>query len=784
LREHGGLVVILIAFLALGITYLCATPLLETPDEPSHFSVVKYIADEGHLPPAHPAPPEAGPVPVIQPGPPVYYAPPLYYVLGALLIGDLDTDGFAAGVIPNPNWARGWAPTPGRSPENKHIYVHTAAQRPPYAGWAMAMLRLRVFSLLLGGATVVGVYALARMLWFSRSVSNRGSTEQSWVLAMTVLVAFNPAFLFVTIGVTNYALLIALSTWAFVVMAWVITGEASQRWGRVALLGLLLGLGALTKQSALALLPVAALAVMWGARSRREALQGLFLCFGIVALVAGWWYVHNTLTYHDPLGFQPHQAPTEDWQPPLSLLVRQLGQALRGYWAAFGWGLILVEPFVYVVIGAFVSMGLLGWLRRRAEETPKIGKERQIVVVLALGLLLNLIGLITWLLRTSAPYGRLLFPSLGPLAALVVMGWQRWLGPRRGWPFAWAVALVLGLFAAVVPWRYLRPAYASPVASPAAVEEGTPLNVRFDVRDADTVSGDGNLRLLAYRMSPETARPGDQVTLTLFWRATTPLESPPGGGPAAAPSNGRPTGAPLTVFVQLAPQNPEKQVAGVDDYLGTSHYPSQVWQPGETVRQVHRLQLPDDAPAPALYWFNVGLYSDPDGERLPVMADGNLVPDRAVRLGPLRVLSEDVLKPRQEVDYRLGSAIRLTGYDVEVVGADSVGVTLYWQAVAAPDQGLIAFVHLLDGEGRLVAQHDGPPCQGDYPTWAWRTGDVVPDSHTLLLPSDHKPSTYHLHVGLYRSEDGVRIPILDGAGQRVPDDAVVLTDIRLPAESE
>jgi 4-amino-4-deoxy-L-arabinose transferase-like glycosyltransferase len=290
LREHGGLVVILMAFLALGIAYLWATPLLETPDEPSHFSVVKYIADEGHLPPAHPAPPEAGPVPVIQPGPPVYYAPPLYYVLGALLIGDLDTDGFAAGVIPNPNWARGWAPTPGHSPENKHIYVHTAAQRPPYAGWAIAMLRLRVFSLLLGGATVVGVYALAHMLWFSRSVSRRGSMEQSWVLATTALVAFNPAFLFVTIGVTNDALLIALSTWAFVVMAWVIMGEASQRWGRVALLGLLLGLGALTKQSALALFPVAALAVVWGARSRREALQWLFLCFGIAALVASWWY--------------------------------------------------------------------------------------------------------------------------------------------------------------------------------------------------------------------------------------------------------------------------------------------------------------------------------------------------------------------------------------------------------------------------------------------------------------------------------------------------------------
>jgi 4-amino-4-deoxy-L-arabinose transferase-like glycosyltransferase len=785
LREHSGLIIILMAFLALGIVYLWATPLLETPDEPSHFSVVKYIADEGRLPPAHPAPPQAGPVPVVQPGPPVYYAPPLYYVLGALLVADLDTDGFDAGVVPNPNWARGWAPTPGRSPENKHIYVHTAAQRPPYAGWAMAMLRLRVFSLLLGGATVVGVYALARTLWSARSISLGGVTGQSWVLATTALVAFNPAFLFVTVGVTNDALLIALSTWAFLLMARIVSGEVSHRWGSVALLGVLLGLGTLTKQSALALLPVAALAVVWGARSPRRALQGLFLCFGLVTLIAGWWYVHNTLAYHDPLGFQPHQAPTEDWQPPLSLLVRQMGQALRGYWAVFGWGLILVEPLVYIISAAFSLIGLLGWLRRPARETHlKTAQERRVVVILALGGLLNLIGLLLWLLRTSAPYGRLLFPSLGPLASLLVLGWQRWLGRRHGRLFAWAVVLMLGLFAVIVPWRYLRPAYASPVVSPPAAGEATPLNARFDVRDVGAASSAETLRLLAYHMSSATARPGDQVTLILFWQTTAPLESPPSDGPSGAPSNGRPAGAPLTVFVQLAPQYPEDRVAGVDDYLGTSRYPSQVWQPGETIRQVHRLRLPEDAPAPVLYWFNVGLYRDPNGERLPVVADGNPVPDRTVRLGPLRVLSGDSFQPRQEVDYRLGSTIRLIGYDVEVVAADSVEVTLYWQAVAAPDQDLIAFVHLLDGQGQLIAQHDGPPRQGDYPTWAWQAGDEVPDSHTLIFPTGQTPGIYHLQVGLYRSEDGVRIPVLDGAGQRVPDDMAILTDIRLPTEGE
>jgi 4-amino-4-deoxy-L-arabinose transferase-like glycosyltransferase len=743
--------------------YLWVTPLLETPDEPSHFSVVKYIADKGHLPPARSAPSDAGPVPVILPGPPVYYAPPLYYVLGAPLIVDLETDGFAAAVVPNPNWARGWAPTPDRSPENKHIYVHTADQRPPYTGWAAAMVRLRVFSLLLGGATVSGVYALARALWAS-------PTKQSWVLATTALVAFNPAFLFVTIGVTNDALLIALSTWAFVLMAWLVGRPANQRpWSLAALLGIVMGLGTLTKQSMLAFLPVAALALVWGARSqprpRPTALKQLLVWATFILLLAGWWYLRNTMDYGDPLGFQPHQTPAGAWQPPLSLLLRQVGQALRGYWGAFGWGLILVDPIIYVLVAAFVVVGLTGWLRSqttdhqlptRRAETQDEAADHRLPAILALGVLLNLIGLVLWLWRTSAPYGRLLFPTLGPLAVLLVLGWQRWLGHGRGRPFAWGVTLTLGLYAVIVPWRYLQPAYASPVVSPSAVEDATPLNVHFDK----------TLRLLGHRMNPEVAKPGDRVTLTLYWQAMTSLEDN------------------LTAFVHLAPRDPQQWVAGLDDHLGSSRYPSRVWQKGEVIEQVHQLRLPDDAPAPALYWFSVGLYVGPGGERLPVTADGAPLPYGAVWLGPLRVQSERPWQPRQRVDYRLGSTIRLTGYDVDTSRASSVTVTLYWQAVAVPEGDWIVFVHLLDADGHLVAQDDAPPRQGDYPTWAWLPGDRVLDHHTLSLPPNLSPGTFQLQVGLYRPDDGARIPVFDQADRRVPDDVAFLTDIALSGKTE
>jgi hypothetical protein len=384
------------------------------------------------------------------------------------------------------------------------------------------------------------------------------------------------------------------------------------------------------------------------------------------------------------------------------------------------------------------------------------------VAVLGLGVLLNFMGLILWLWRTSAPYGRLLFPTLGPAAALVVLGWQQLIGDRYRWAFSGAVVLVMGLYAFIVPWRYLRPAYADPVVTPSAVGAAVPLDAQF----GETIE------LVGYQLAPERAVPGDSVKLTLYWRAIVQSESP------------------LTAFVQVAPRNPEQQVASMDAYVGGSHYPSQMWQPGETIRQVHQLQLADDVPAPGLYWFAVGLYGEPGDERLPVTADGAEIPGRVVRLGPLRVLGSDIPQPGERVDFLLGASVRLVGYDVDLRASgsshdlrpDSLNLTLYWEATTAPEGEYAVFVHLLDTEGRLVAQHDGPPLQGDFPTWAWQEGDRVPDSHLLSLPSDWKPGVYRLMVGMYRPGDGTRLPVTDEAGQRVQDDVVELIELDLSGE--
>ena len=93
-------------------------------------------------------------------------------------------------------------------------------------------------------------------------------------------------------------------------------------------------------------------------------------------------------------------------------------------------------------------------------------------------------------------------------------------------------------------------------------------------------------------------------------------------------------------------------------------------------------------------------------------------------------------------------------------------LTLYWQASARLDTGYTVFVHVLDAQGAILAQADGPPLADHYPTTAWQPHEIVQDSRVVL------PGPRYL-VGLYDPLSGERLPAyLDGT--RLPDDAVLL----------
>ena len=99
---------------------------------------------------------------------------------------------------------------------------------------------------------------------------------------------------------------------------------------------------------------------------------------------------------------------------------------------------------------------------------------------------------------------------------------------------------------------------------------------------------------------------------------------------------------------------------------------------------------------------------------------------------------------------QLGNNIKLLGYDLDVIQNSRIQITLYWQPGSRILNSYTVFVHYVDSEGRLWAQHDGLPVNAALPTDLRISGEIVEDKHTLNIPEDLPPGEYTLRVGIAR----------------------------------
>jgi hypothetical protein len=281
--------------------------------------------------------------------------------------------------------------------------------------------------------------------------------------------------------------------------------------------------------------------------------------------------------------------------------------------------------------------------------------------------------------------------------------------------------------------------YRPPPAMPVSGTLGAPLP------DADFA---GQLRLAGYALSTDRPAPGQQVRLELLWQAVQPVRN-------------------YSVFVHVVGPGGEllTQVDG-EPFLGlydmTTHWPRD-----RAVPDVRWLAVPAATP-PGRYRLEVGLYDANDlaAGPLPVVdgAGGQLGSSLTLDFFlvdlPLPPEPAHRLDPAQST---LGGLVRLVGYDLPdpatVRAGATLPLTLTWQCLGALADDYTVFVHLLD-EGEPLAQADGPPLGGAYPTRFWHVGERLADPHPLLVPADLAPGAYELRVGLY-------LPAGEGAGQRL-----------------
>ncbi len=247
------------------------------------------------------------------------------------------------------------------------------------------------------------------------------------------------------------------------------------------------------------------------------------------------------------------------------------------------------------------------------------------------------------------------------------------------------------------------------------------------------------IELVGCRYWPERLQPGEPIYATLFIQARKPpSEAFDAGVRVISPIDGR-------------------NWAQCDEIVPRS-MPVDWWQPGQVIAERFVLTTTTETPVGAYHLDMIAPAVDVDGAVLgyvavPWQGDmGDAVSINATLAGQVRLLAADVPK-------------RLTA-DLEV--------TLYWEALRPPDDNWIVFVHLVDPAGQQAAGHDGAPMDGRYFTKAWRPGEVVPDTHRLLVDEALPAGTYRLVAGMYQWPSVERLPVWDEAGVEQADRVIVL----------
>ena len=133
-----------------------------------------------------------------------------------------------------------------------------------------------------------------------------------------------------------------------------------------------------------------------------------------------------------------------------------------------------------------------------------------------------------------------------------------------------------------------------------------------DLLHSVSINFGDEIALMGFDFDRRVMRPGDSLTLTLWWEAL------------ARPAQD------YAVFTHLV-LPPDAVWAQQDGQPQNGSAPTSAWKPGQQVEDVYTLTLPADAP-PGVYFVEIGIYDRETFDRLPVNFS-----DKGVVLGQVRV---------------------------------------------------------------------------------------------------------------------------------------------------
>ncbi|MEZ4867101.1 MAG: hypothetical protein R3C14_37605 [Caldilineaceae bacterium] len=286
---------------------------------------------------------------------------------------------------------------------------------------------------------------------------------------------------------------------------------------------------------------------------------------------------------------------------------------------------------------------------------------------------------------------------------------------------------------AAKPAQFLVPLGTVVVTAPDTVVPAFRLPMQHALAKANTADA---LQLLGYSSDRGPLLAGDQIAVSLFWRAQS------------TPATAR------QLYVSLVDRHGQG-VAGWEGWP-LPDYPVTAWGAGALVQTPVRVQLAATIPT-GDYQLQAGLI-DAAGQKGPATPVGAL---RVVQRQASFTLSTPPQHPLPE-PVQFGAHVELIGYATTLVEG-RLTVTLTWHVLQTLLPPHHIFLHVRNEAGDLVAQQDTPPLTtaGPAPTGSWQPGEYLITTHELALPAVPL-TTLQLQVGLYVPATGVRLPASAG----------------------
>jgi len=715
--------------LALGALYSVVTPAWEAVDEPGHYQYVKYIAQHRALPPAgDPLLPRVGGSAGTQ--------PPLYYILAAIPAALVNPPG-------DEDYRLHRYAAAGSAEFGVNMVIHDwAAEAFPWSGHLLALHLARLVSALLSVVGVWYVFLLARWL-----LPDRPAT----VALATAIAALVPQYLFISGAVTNDGLVAALACAALYYATRLALEPA--RWRDLVGLGVSLGLALVTKNTALGLLPVAVVALLTaGVRELRRGHADRFLIGGLLLLiivqgVAGWWIARNMSAYGAPLSRDQdtlslflaglRQPATFLAGIPWAGIPDALWYGFQTFWGVFGWANVGLPAWIYRVLAGVCGVALLSCLMVVLRPTTGRRVRGAILFLGFSAFVLISFPLGRELVRGQASLsGRFLFTTLPAVSLLLAIGLLWWLPRRLQVGLSAALSALLLICALVVPFAVIQPAYARPPA-PTSQElppDASPVQIVFADR----------AELYGYRIWPTTVPAGKAVSVTLYFKALRRNVENYAIGVYVFGPRGIPYGQ-------------------IIRFPNRGNYATSLWQPGDLIEDTFWVPIGADQPTPALGQIGVSMLLDADQPVRLGARDGEGQPlGEAPMFGRLKIAAPQATPiPLEPAVAIFGDQIAMTEvrWPAEPIHlGDTITVTARLQARRDLQDDVVFFVHLLNLANNRLDGDDAVPRAGEYPPGLWAAGEGSVESRSVTVPPTIPPGKYQLAVGMYRVDNGQRLP--------------------------